>query len=133
MTQKVTLRMDKEGIHTADGRHLEELNPKELFLYAIADCAAHTIVVMLKEHISEVSALEITIEGKLTTPTLVAESRFAHINISYHAECRKLKDQVIVSRAINITHDKYCGLIQMIQRVAPISHDISIVTTEEVA
>lgn len=133
MTQKVTLRMDKEGIHTADGRPLESLNPKELFLYAIADCAAHTIVVMLKEHISTVSVLEITIEGKLTTPTLVAESRFAHINIDYHVECRKLKDQIIISRAINITHDKYCGLIQMVQRSTPITHNISIVTTEEVA
>ena len=132
MTVKITLYMDREhNFHIDDGRMLDELNPKEMFLYAAADCAGRTIVDLLKEHIEEVKSLNITLEGTLTTPTVVAESKYSNFNIIYAAECRTLKDQIVVSRAVNLAHDKYCGLLQMIRRIAPLSHETSIVTTGE--
>lgn len=133
MILKITLGMDAEQrFHPTDGRTASDLNPKELLLYATADCAGRTIVSLLKEHVSSVSLMELSIEGSLSTPTVVAESVFTHFNIIYRVECDTLKDQIIVSRAINLAHDKYCGLLQMMRRIAPLSHETSIVTTREV-
>lgn len=133
MVVKITVQMTKEHRFTlSDGRSLDELNPKEMLLYATADCAGRTIESLLKEHITSVKLMELTMEGTLSTPTVVAESRFTHFNLSYRLECNTLKEQVILSRAVNLTHDKYCGLLEMMRRIAPVAHEISIVATDEI-
>ncbi|MBP3548440.1 MAG: OsmC family protein [Alistipes sp.] len=133
MIQKITLQMGSDHRFTlSDNRPLESLNPKEMLLYATADCAGRTIVGLLKEHVGDLTMLEISLEGTLSTATVVAESRYNSFNIVYSAECRTLKEQLIISRAINLAHDKYCGMLQMIRRIAPLSHETSIVTTGEV-
>ena len=131
MIQKVTLRLnDDRNFELVGALTLDELNPKELLLYATAKCAGLTIVSLLKEHISEVKLMEITLEGRLSTPTVVTESRYTHLNIIYRAECQTLKEQMVVSRAVNLAHDKYCGMVQMIRHIAPLSREISIVATD---
>ena len=131
MIQKVTLRLnDDRNFELVGALTLDELNPKELLLYATAKCAGLTIVSLLKEHISEVKLMEITLEGSLSTPTVVAESRYTHLNIIYRAERQTLKEQMVVSRAVNLAHDKYCGMVQMIRHIAPLSREISIVATD---
>ena len=95
--------------------------------------AGRTIVGLLKEHIADAQLLELSVEGSLSTPTVVAESRFTHFNIIYRAECKTLKEQIVISRAINLAHDKYCGMLQMIRQIAPMSHETSIVTTQELS
>lgn len=130
MIQKITIQMnDERHFAMSDNRNLNDLNPKELLLYATAYCAGLTIVGLLKEHTSSLRLLELSIEGTLTTPTVVAESKYSHFNIIYRAECPTTKEQIIVSRAINLAHDKYCGMVQMLRRIAPLSHETSIVAT----
>lgn len=132
MTQKITLRKNGEQrFEMGDNRNINDLNPKELLLYATANCAGLTILGLLKEHVSSVTMLEISVEGTLTTPTVVAESKYSHFNIIYRAECLTMKDQLVASRAINLAHDKYCGMVQMLRRIAPLSHETSIVTVGE--
>lgn len=132
MTQKITLRKNGERrFEMGDNRNINDLNPKELLLYATANCAGLTILGLLKEHVSSVTMLEISVEGTLTTPTVVAESKYSHFNIIYRAECLTMKDQLVASRAINLAHDKYCGMVQMLRRIAPLSHETSIVTVGE--
>lgn len=114
-----------------DARTLESLNPKEMLLYATADCAGRTIIGLLKEHADDLTKLEITLEGTLSTATVVAESKYNNFNIVYSAECSTLKEQIVISRAINLAHDKYCGMLQMLRRIAPLSHETSIITTGE--
>lgn len=134
MTLKITISLNAERQFIInDNRTLDKLNPKELMLFAAAKCAGLTIMEILKEHSQALTSLEIGVEGALSTPTLVAESRFQHFNISYNAECPTLKDQLVISRAINLAHDKYCGLIQMYRQIAPLMHQTSIVSTEEQA
>ena len=132
MIEKITIHLNPEHQpRLNDGRSLDELNPKELLLYATADCAARTIVGLLKEHITSVVMFELGIEGTLSTPTVVAESRYTGVNIIYRAECHTLKEQTIISRAINLAHDKYCGMIQMLRQIAPVKHEISIVAIDD--
>jgi len=133
MTLKITLSLDSDRhFKSTDGRSADQLNPKELLLYAAANCAGLTIIGMLKEHISTLQLLELSLEGTLSTPTVVAESRFTSFNIIYRAECPTLKDETTISRAINLAHDKYCGLLQMLRKIAPLSHEVSIVATNDI-
>ena len=115
------------------GAKLEKLNPKEMLLYAAADCVGRTILGLLKEHSQEMLSMEITMEGTLSTPVLQAESRYTSFNIIYNIECHTLKDQIIISRAVNLAHDKYCGLLQMLRKIAPLSHELSIVAVDDKA
>lgn len=131
MTQKITLRMNADHTFTmADGRKLESLNPKEMLLFASLDCLSRTINGLLKERISTVKSMELSLEGRLTTPAVVAESQYAHFNVIYNIECHTLKEEMDISRAINLAHDKYCGMLQMLRKIAPLSKEVSIVATE---
>ena len=131
MTQKITLQMTADHhFSIADGRNIEALNPKELLLYASLECLAHTITSLMKERIKALKNLELTLESTLSTPTVVAESIYTHFNVIYNAECHDIKEQEVVSRAVNLAHDKYCGMLQMLRKIAPMTHVTSIVATE---
>jgi putative redox protein len=131
MTQKITLQMSSDHrFSIAEGRNIDALNPKELLLYASLDCLSRTIMALLKERTSSLKNLELTLEGTLSTPTVVAESLFTHFNVVYNAECHTLKEQEVVSRAINLANDKYCGMLQMLRKIAPLTHVTSIVATD---
>lgn len=132
MKQKITLLYTNRGrFSKADPRPLEDMNPKELLLYAAADCLGHTILTMLKDHSESLHNMELTVEGTLSSPTLVAESTYTSFHITYRAECKHMKDQTIISRAINLANDKYCGMLAMLRKIAPTTHETSIVTTGE--
>lgn len=131
MTQKITLQMTPDHHFTmAEDRKLEALNPKETLLYASLDCLAYTIKSLLKEHMTSLKNLELTLEGRLSTPTVVAESIYTSFNLIYRAECHNMKEQEVISRAINLANDKYCGMLQMLRKIAPLTHDTSIVATD---
>lgn len=132
MIQKIVINMTPERDFMLNGgAKLEKLNPKEMLLYAAADCASRTILGLLKEHSQEMLSMEITMEGTLSTPVLQAESRYTSFNIIYNIECHTLKEQIIISRAVNLAHDKYCGLLQMLRKIAPLSHELSIVAVDD--
>ncbi|MBO5855302.1 MAG: OsmC family protein [Alistipes sp.] len=134
MIQKIVINMTPERDFMLNGgAKLEKLNPKEMLLYAAADCAGRTILGLLKEHSQAMLSMEITMEGTLSTPVLQAESRYTSFNIIYNIECHTLKDQIIISRAVNLAHDKYCGLLQMLRKIAPLSHELSIVAVDDKA
>jgi putative redox protein len=134
MIQKIVINMTPERDFMLNGgAKLEKLNPKEMLLYAAADCAGRTILGLLKEHSQEMLSMEITMEGTLSTPVLQAESRYTSFNIIYNIECHTLKNQIIISRAVNLAHDKYCGLLQMLRKIAPLSHELSIVAVDDKA
>ena len=131
MTQKITLQMTPDHHFRMDnGRNLEALNPKEMLLYASLDCLARTIATLLKERIKGLKSMELTLEGKLSTPSVVAESTYTLFHVTYRAECHDMKEQETISRAINLANDKYCGMLQMLRKIAPLTHETSIVATD---
>lgn len=133
MRVKITIEMDKDGKFVPVSKKVEEMNPKELLLYAAAYCAGLTLKGILdKEHICPKKA-EIEMYGELDTETVVAKSLYRHFNILYRIECSSLAEQSKIGRAVNLTTEKYCGTLQMLRRIAPLSHEVSIVSIEEVA
>lgn len=131
-TQKVTVELKNGKFHLANGAKIDNLNPKALLLCATAQCAGLTIMGILgKENIMP-KRCEIAIEGALDTARLQAESKFRSFFICYNIECRSLTEQKTVSEAINTAQERLCGMIVMLRKIAPVSHEISIVSSETV-
>lgn len=130
--QKVTVELRNGKFRLPSGSRLEELNPKALMLCATAQCAGYTVMGLLsKDHITP-KRMELTIEGTLDTPKLQPDSRFIGFNITYNVECRSIGDQRAVGEAIRDAQDRHCGLVSLLKCAAPVSHEISIVSTETV-
>ena len=130
MRVKITIEMDKDGKFVPVSKKVEEMNPKELILYAAAMCASITMKSILdKENIVPKSA-EIEMSGTLDTEQVMAVSVYRSFNILYRIECNTISEQSKIGRAINLTTEKYCGTLQMLRRIAPLSHEVSIVSIE---
>ena len=122
--------MDSKGHFYPVNKKVEEMNPKELILYSAAKCASITMKSILdKEHIMPKSA-DIEISGALDTEQVMAISVYRSFNILYRIECHTIAEQSKIGRAINLTTEKQCGCLQMLRRIAPLSHEVSIVSTE---
>lgn len=116
----------------ANDKKCEELNPKELLLYATAECAGITVMSILAKERIKPKSLEIELSGELDTDTVMAKSIYNEFHIRYNAECRHIEEQSKVSHATRLANEKYCGMLQMIGKIAPVSHEISIVSSETV-
>lgn len=130
MTETVTVHLTKEGVFALqDEADPSKLNPKELLLYAATQCSGQTLMHILTKERTKPRRVEITASGELSTPTVRSESVFISFNMVYNLECDTIEDQIKVSRAVNLTHDKYCGMVRMLRMIAPVAHEIAIVNT----
>ncbi len=77
-------------------------------------------------------SMEITVEGELNTPTLRGDSIYLNFDVIYHVECKRLEDQDKVSLAVERAQEKYCGMVAMLRKIAPVSHVIDVVSTETI-
>lgn len=129
-TQKVSVELKNGRFRLRGVARIEDLNPKALLLYSTAQCAGLTIMGILgKDRISPKS-MEITVEGTLDTEKLQASSIFRSFRLSYNIECRSITEQNAISRAVNNAQEYACGMVAMLCYIAPVSHEISIVSTE---
>ncbi len=115
-----------------NGAKRDSLNPKEMLLYATAECAGITIMSILAKERIKPKSFEIEMSGELDTEEVTAKSIYHSFHIVYNIECRHLEDQVKVSRAVNLANEKYCGTLQMMRKIAPVSHEIAIVSSETI-
>lgn len=130
-TLKVTVELTRNGRFRLEGsQKIESLSPKALMLCAAAKCAALTIQAILQKGRITPKALTVSVEGVIGNPEAQAASRFSSFNVIYNAQCRKPSDYDAVNRAINLTHDKYCGTIAMLRMIAPVTHQISVLKEE---
>ncbi|MBQ2423358.1 MAG: OsmC family protein [Alistipes sp.] len=129
MKVTITIECDNKG-KVVPTKGVEELNPKELLLYSAAYCAALTLKGILdKEQISP-KRLEIEMSGTLNTQTVTAKSIYTDFNILYRIECSAITEQAKIGRAVRLTTEKYCGMLQMISRIATLTQEVAIVSTE---
>ncbi len=129
-TQKVTVELKNGRFRLPNMAKADDLNPKAMVLCAAAQCAGFTVMGLLQKNNVTPKTLEITIEGSLNTEKLQADSRFRSFVITYNVECKSLNDQQYVSQAIYDAQEHKCGLIALLKCAAPVSYDISIVSTE---
>lgn len=126
------------SIHTAENGHfvlgnsnkLDKLNPKELLLYSTALCAGLTLQSITEKERVKLLKIEIKMSGELDTEKVEGRSQFTSFNIAYNIECKHIEEQTKVSHAVQLTTDKYCGGLNMLRKIAPVSHSVSIVSIE---
>ena len=129
-TQKVTVELKNGRFRLPNMAKADDLNPKAMVLCAAAQCAGFTVMGLLQKNKVIPKSLEITIEGTLDTEKLQASSRFRSFVVTYNVVCRNLNDQQYVSQAIYDAQERECGLVALLKSAAPVSYDISIVSTE---
>lgn len=131
MIEKVTLKLSGDSKFMPTGSiRCEDMNPKAMLLYAAAKCAALTAMHILeKEHIRP-KRFELSVAGELSTDTVRSESMYLSFHVVYNVECASEDDQVKVSRAIRLTHDKHCSMMQMLHMIAPVTDEVAIVSTQ---
>lgn len=130
-TQKVTVELTRTGKFKLTGQtKTDELNPKALVLLAAAKCAGITVMRLLAKEKITPKSFQISVEGVLDTPTVQPGSHFRSFNVAYDVECKTISEQTTVSHAVTMTQEKYCGTIDMLRSIAPVAHEIAIVSTE---
>lgn len=133
MTEKVNVQMNHAGRFESRGSaDCGSMNPKELLLCAAAKCAGLTAAAIMKRERMTPKSFEISVAGELSTETLQAESVFTCFHVVYNVECCSEEECAKASRALELTHDKYCGLIQMLSRIAPVTRQIAVINTQPV-
>ena len=130
--EKVTVKMNREGTFEPVGYKLKELNPKAMLLFATASCAGLTAVSLFRKMQLKPKSFEITLSGTTSTETTVAETLFTAFDIVYNLECGTMEEQARFSHALNLTNDKLCGMLMMMRRIAPVTYNIYIHSTEAV-
>ena len=133
MIEKVTLQLSGDADFTSEGGpRCEEMNPKTLLLYAAAKCVGKTALMIMDKERFRPKRFEIGISGELSDETPQSESTFKSFHVVYNIECDTEDDQAKVGRAVTLAHEKYCGMMQMLRKVAPVSHEIAVVSTDAV-
>lgn len=131
MIEKVILHLvDGERFESESGSGCDAMNPKALLLYSGAKCAGLTAMHILGKERIVPKRFEIALSGELSTPTLQATSEFRSFHIVYNIECDTDADQTKVGRAVKLAQEKYCGLMQMLRKIAPVTAEYAVVCTE---
>ena len=131
MQQSITIHTNEKGQFTLNKPHeLNKLNPKELLLYSTALCAGMTTLAIAEKERVKPLKLEIKMSGELDTEKVEGRSKFESFHIAYNVECRNIGDQEAVSEVVLEAHNEKCGVIAMLRKIAPISHEISVISTE---
>lgn len=131
MIEKVTLQLTGESDFTNEGGPgCEQMNPKALLLYAGAKCVGKTALTIMQKERIRPKRFEIGISGELSDENPQSESVFKSFHVIYNIECDTEDDQAKVSRAVTLTHEKYCGMMRMLRMIAPVSHEVAVVSTE---
>ena len=114
---KVTMDGPPEG----GGQNLGP-RPMEMLLLGTGACSAYDVVSILKKSRQDISDCEVEISAKRaeTEPKV-----FTSIHFHFKVSGNDLKDKQ-VSRAINLSADKYCSASIMLGATATITHDYEI-------
>lgn len=96
------------------------LSPKALMLSALAGCTALDVISTLDKMKEDIDDFKIEVSGKLTDE----HPRYYHsVVVDYHfygSDLNKKKCE----RAVNLSVDKYCGVMEMFRRFAEVKTNI---------
>lgn len=111
-----------DGAPEAGGRNLAP-RPMELLLAGTGGCTAFDVVAILKKGRHAVTGCEVSLSAERaeTDPKV-----FTHIHFHFRVTGKGLKPEV-VTRAINLSKEKYCSASIMLGETAKITHDFEIV------
>ena len=96
-------------------------SPMELLLLGTGGCSAYDVVMILTKQREPLEGLEVTCTGEQAAE---APYQFTHLHLHY-----KLKgslNQQKVERAIHLSEDKYCSVLNTLKPTVEITNDFEI-------
>ncbi|ARI10763.1 OsmC family protein [Klebsiella grimontii] len=98
-------------------------SPMEMVLMAAGGCSAIDVVSILQKGRHNVTNCEVklTSERREEAPRL-----FTHINLHFIVTGKELKDAA-VSRAVNLSAEKYCSVALMLEKAVNITHSYEVI------
>lgn len=96
------------------------LSPKAMMLSSLAGCTALDVISTLKKMKEEIDDLKIEVSGELTDE----HPKYYHaVEVEYHFYGSDLNMKKC-ERAVNLSVDKYCGVMEMFRRFADVKTNI---------
>lgn len=108
-----TLTMDASP---ENGGNNNGLRPKALMLSALAGCSGLDVASLIKKMKLEVADFTIITQGKLTAEH---PQTYHKVTVQYHFSGENLNPERL-SRAVQLSVEKYCGVMQMFRAFAQI-------------
>ena len=103
-----------------NGGHNSGLRPKALMLSSLAGCSGLDVVSILKKMKVPFSDFRIDTYGELTDE----HPKYYHtVSMEYHFYGDKL-DEVKIKKAVDLSVEKYCGVMEMFRRFAEVKTSI---------
>ena len=113
----VVMDTNVEGSDTRFG-----LSPKAMMLSAIAGCSGIDIVPLLDKMRVVIDDFKMVIKGELTDE----HPKYYHrVTVDYHFYGKELNEKKI-KKAVDLSVEKYCGVMEMFRRFAEIKTNIHI-------
>jgi len=97
-------------------------SPKKLMLASLAGCTGIDVASILEKMRVKIDELAITVEAEATEEV---PSVYKAMHITYTFKGEGL-DEKKLSKAVQLSHDKYCGVSMMYERFLKISWEIKI-------
>jgi len=98
------------------------LSPKAMMLSSLAGCTGLDVVSVLSKMKVEVEDFKMVVEGELTDE----HPRYYHkVTVDYHFRGKDLKKSKL-QKAVDLSVDKYCGVMEMFRQFAEVKTAIHI-------
>ncbi len=131
MINKVVVELNANGdLQIKSDTPLLELSAKSLMLYSAAQCAGVTLLALVQRYRATITKLEISVSGTLSEPFDMAYSVYEGFDVRYVMESLVASDCDKLARAVEITHDKYCGVMAMLRHIAPVDRQIEVMSND---
>ena len=112
---------EKNGGHNLGPR------PKVLMLVALAGCTAMDVVSILTKMRVELDNFDVKVEGEQSEEHPV---HYTNMHIIYEFWGKDLPLEKL-EKAINLSHDRYCGVSAVYRKAMPVTHDIVVHETKD--
>ena len=100
--------------------HIDAFGPKPLMLSSLAGCSGLDVASLLKKMRVEVADFKMEINAELTDE----HPRYYHkVHVDYHFYGTDM-DEKKVTKAVNLSVDKYCGVMEMFRKFATVTTEI---------
>ena len=126
-TEKSQFKTDNPSGHTFtmydasdDNGDVVGFGPKALMLSSLAGCSGLDVVSLLKKMRAEAANFKIEVTGELTEEH---PKFYNKVKVDYHFYGANLKEDKI-TKAVNLSVDKYCGVMEMFRQFAAVKTEI---------
>ena len=117
------------GSRPAPDKEAEGASPMELILMGLAGCTAMDVISILEKKRQDVTAFEILVHAERGEdyPRPFTHATLEYVITGHHV------DPDAVTRAIDLSLEKYCGAHATLSKAMPIEHTFKIIEANTVA